>query len=388
MRGVRAYQIIIIFLRIFKTLVMENIKSLIAAGGTGGHLFPAIAVAEEFKVQTGNKFEAFFVGNSERLEARIVPAQGYSFTPIPIRGFSGVFSASTLTLPFKIIKSVSSVRKIIKKEKPDFVLCTGAYISYPAGLAASQMNIPLVLMESNVAPGKTIKILSSKADLIITTFEATKDYFPHAVRSNVICLGNPLRKMFENIHTQPEARAKFGLEPDKKTVLIFGGSLGAGAINNAARTAFDIFEDKDIQFLWQTGKDYKLSGSLPANVKMLEFIDDMASAYTAADLVIARSGATTVSELCYTGKPSILVPLPGASNNEQAANAVELEKNSAAVIINNDVIGAKLAENINLLLNDDAKLKTMSQNAEKLAKKNAAADAVKSIMKLIKKQSV
>ncbi len=365
---------------------MENTKAIIGAGGTGGHLFPAIAVAEEFNKQTGGGFKAFFVGNSEKLEARVVPASGYSFTPIPIRGFGGLLSISTLSLPFKIIKSLGIVRRIIKTEKPDFALCTGAYISYPVGIAASQMGIPLVLMESNVAPGKTIKMLSTKADLIITSFDATKQYFAPEAQSKVICLGNPLRKMFDNVPSQADARKQFGLDPEKKTVLIFGGSLGARAINNAARSSFDELKDSNIQFLWQTGKDYKLSGSpLPPNVKMLEFIDDMGAAYAAADLVIARSGATTVAELCYAAKPSVLVPLPSASNNEQEANAEELKNSNAAIIIRNNEIGEKLGNAIFTLINAEQKLNNMAKAAGNLARKNAAKDSVEKIKGMIKR---
>lgn len=364
---------------------MSKIKALIGAGGTGGHLFPAVAIAEEFKSQTDDNFEAFFVGNPEKLEARIIPKLGYSFTSIPIRGFAGLLSASTITLPFKIIKSVSTIRKIIKKEQPDFVLCTGAYISYPTGIAASQAKIPLILMESNVSSGKTIKILSPKADLIITSFEATKNYFSNSEQSKVICLGNPLRKMFDNLISKEEAREKFGLDPNVPTILIFGGSLGARAINNAAMNAFDSFKDDNVQFIWQTGKEYKVISELPRNVKKLEFIDDMASAYAAADLVISRSGATTVAELTYNGKPSILVPLPSASNNEQKANAEELQKNNATIIINNDEIGAKIVETINSILHNKKELEVMTNATIKLAKKNATKDAVMKIRELIKK---
>ncbi len=363
----------------------NTIKAVIAAGGTGGHLFPALAIAEEFKVQTNGKFEAYFVGNPNKLEARIVPEQGYSFSPISITGFHGLMTPSTFTLPFRIVKSLMTIRQIIKKQKPDFVLCTGAYLSYPAGIAANQMRIPLVLMESNVYPGKTIRLLAPKADLIITTFEDSKKYFPENTHKNIVCLGNPLRKMFENMPSKETARQKLGLHPDKKTILIFGGSLGARAINQAARTAFELFIDSDVQFIWQTGNDYKLSSKLPDNVLMYKFIDDMATVYAAADLVVARSGATTIAELCYTSKPSILIPLPSASNNEQASNAVEMSQKGAAIIIDNVDVGAKLGALLKELIADSGRLITMSGEASLLSKRDAAGNSVKMIRELISK---
>lgn len=364
-----------------------NIDSIIVgAGGTGGHLFPAFAVVEELK-KSETDLKAFFFGNSEKLEARLVPQNGYSFNPIPIRGFQGLLSASTLAMPFKIFKSLSIVRQIIKREKPKFALCTGAYISFPVGLAAKQMNIPLVLMESNVGPGKAIKMLASRADLIISSFEATKKLFPPDVQDKVVCLGNPLRTMFENLPSQEDARTKFGLLPNKKTILIFGGSLGARPINNAAYSSFAQFANEDVQFLWQTGKEFFCEKEkLPKNVVITEFIDDMASAYAAADLVVSRSGATSVAEICYVGKPSILVPLSSAANNEQAANAEELQKQNAAVVITNCKVGEQLAGKMKELISDESRLREMSQRASTLARRDAAKDAVIAIRKLVSQQ--
>lgn len=359
---------------------------IVGAGGTGGHLFPAFAVVEELK-KSEKDLKAFFFGNSEKLEARLVPQNGYSFSPIPIRGFQGLLSASTLAMPFKIFKSLSIVRQIIKREKPKFALCTGAYISFPVGLAAKQMNIPLVLMESNVGPGKAIKMLASRADLIISSFEATKKLFPPEVQDKVVCLGNPLRTMFENLPSKEEARAKFGLLPNKKAILIFGGSLGARPINNAAYSSFAQFASDDVQFLWQTGKEfYCEKEKLPKNVIITEFIDDMASAYAATDLVVSRSGATSVAEICYVGKPSILVPLSSAANNEQAANAEELQRQNAAVVITNNNVGEQLADKMKELISDETRLREMSERASALARRDAAKDAVIAIRKLIAKQ--
>ncbi len=364
---------------------MNTIKALIAAGGTGGHLFPALAVAEEFEKQTDNNFSAYFIGNPNRLESRIVPECGYDFTPIPITGFSGVLSARTLSLPYRILKSVLITRKIVKKYKPDFVLCTGAYLSYPAGLTANQMRLPLVLMESNVFPGKTIRMLAAKANLIVTSFEETKKYFPFNLHSKIVCLGNPLRKMFENLPDKEVARKKFDLDTNKKTVLIFGGSLGARAINNATLSAIEQLKTEHIQFIWQTGNDYHISSTLPNNVKLLKFIDDMASAYSAADLVVCRSGATTAAELTYLSKPSILVPLPSASNGEQKSNAEVLEKIGAAIMIDNNEIDSSLGSAIMTLINSNEKLGVMADAAGSLSRRDAAEKTVLKIRELINK---
>lgn len=364
---------------------MKTINAIVAAGGTGGHLFPAMAVCEAFE-QTGASFTPYFVGNPDKLESHTVPAHGWSFTPIPIKGFGGLLSAGTLLMPFRIMSSVQKVHGLIKAHKPDFVLCTGAYLSYPAGIAAYSSHIPLVLMESNVNPGKTIKMLSPKADLIVTSFEATAEYFAPEMRSKIICLGNPLRQMFYHDVKPAEARAKFGLDPAKKTVLIFGGSLGARSINEAAEAAFAIYnKDVKIQFLWQTGKNYTVKNPLPENVRQLTFIDDMAAAYSAADLVVARSGATTVAELCSAGKASVLVPLPSASCNEQAANAAEMVKQEAAIILDNSRVYDELGTKIGELIADETRLKKMADAAKSLAKDSAAADTVEKIMKLIEK---
>lgn len=361
----------------------SEINAIVAAGGTGGHLFPALAVVEAFKLEEDADFTAHFVGNPERLESRIIPEEGYAFTPIPIKGFSGLLTAGTLLMPFRVLSSVNILRKMIKKNKPDFVLCTGAYLSYPAGVAASNAHVPLVIMESNVNPGKTIKLLAPKADIVVTSYEKTKDYFAEEIRPRVRCLGNPLRRMFYEQISKIDARAEFGLSADKPTVLIFGGSLGARAINDAAEKLVTKFPEA--QFIWQTGKSYQSAGSAPKNVHRCTFIDHMKAAYEAADLVVSRSGATSVAELTEVGKPAILIPLPSASNDEQAANASETVKAGAAVIINNAEAGEKLEAKIRELLSSPETLEKMGQAMKSLARPDAAADVVKEIRKLIKK---
>jgi UDP-N-acetylglucosamine--N-acetylmuramyl-(pentapeptide) pyrophosphoryl-undecaprenol N-acetylglucosamine transferase len=312
------------------------------------------------------------------------PEQGYEFHKLPVTGYAGMFSLSSLTLPFRIFRSVLKCRSIIKDIEADALLCTGAYLSYPAGVAARQEKLPLILMESNVFPGKAIRMLASRATVIITSFEETSRYFPVSMKSKIVCLGNPVRQNIHQLPFRDEARRKFGLDPEKKTVLIFGGSLGAKAINQATSKTLAQFAGKDVQFLWQTGSNFDLPTELPENVKVLNFIDDMASAYAASDLVVSRSGATTIAELCVTGKPSILVPLPTAANNEQESNALVLEEKGAAIMVPNNEIENHLASLINSHIFNAPALEKMSQKVKALARPDAAEKAANLVIDLVK----
>ncbi|MBI5324486.1 MAG: UDP-N-acetylglucosamine--N-acetylmuramyl-(pentapeptide) pyrophosphoryl-undecaprenol N-acetylglucosamine transferase [Ignavibacteriae bacterium] len=279
---------------------VNEFRILVAAGGTGGHLYPALAVLENIENVSGKKLKALFVGTSNRIESRVVPQSGYEFFPIPISGFKGLFSLDTFTLPFKIARSIGICRNLIRKFKPDVVLCTGAYISYPAGSAAHREKIPLILMESNVAPGKAINMLSQRADLIITSFEESEAYYNENLRSKIICLGNPVRKNICLPLTKEEARKELGLDMQKKTILVFGGSLGAKSINLAINNILFAIEREGWQLVWQIGENYVVQGNFSENVRVYKYIDNMSIAYSACDIVVSRSGATTVSEICAT----------------------------------------------------------------------------------------
>jgi len=364
--------------------MIKSFKLLVAAGGTGGHLFPAIAVVQSIE-KIISECETKFVGTSHRIESNVVPELGYELITMPITGYSGIFSLNTWLLPFKIYKSIRICRKLIRQFKPDAVLCTGAYISYPAGVAASKEKIPLVLMESNVNPGKTIKALSKKASLIITSFEETSAYLEGVAQNKIKFFGNPVREDLLHATDKKSARIKLGLNPDITTVLIFGGSLGALVINKATEKVIEHFKDKDIQFVWQTGKEYKCEQKDNLKLKILPFIDDMATAYASADLVVSRSGATTVAELAVCGKASVLIPLPSASNQEQKHNAEVFVKNGAAVLLKNSDAEEKLYSIIENLLSDKDKIRSMEESAKKLAKENAALDTANSILELTEK---
>lgn len=340
----------------------KKLRLLIAAGGTGGHLFPALAVAQELKKTLNNNFEAQFVGSANKIEAKVVPSYGYPFTPIPISGYTGL-NFNAFLLPFKIFLSIARCKKIISELAPNAVLCTGAYISYPAGLSASIAKIPLILMESNVNPGKTIKLLSPRANLIITSFDETTKFFPENIKSKIIKIGNPIRNEIIKAKDKQTIAQNFEFDINKKTVLIFGGSLGAKSLNLAVENNLEKFATTNIQFIWQTGSNFQHSKPIPSNFKVFQFINDMASAYALADLVISRAGATTIAEITAIGKPSILVPLASASNNEQYMNAELLEKKKASIMIHNDDISNKIFEIITNIINDNKKLVELSKNA-------------------------
>ncbi len=362
-------------------MTKEKINILFAAGGTGGHLFPAIAVAEELDKQSNGNCQFHFVGTENKIEARVVPQLGYNLHTIKLAGLTK--SLKTLLVPYQVLSSILKCKKIIKENSISAVVCAGAYLSYPPGLAASMLGVPLFLMESNVNPGKAIKMLSSKATRIITTFEESKKFFPQKIAEKIITLGNPIRGDILSQKDKIESRRRLDLPIDSKNIFVFGGSLGARSINNAIANHLDEIAEKNYYIVWQTGKNFQAPSKLPGNVRMMTFVDDMASYYSAADLVIARSGATTVAEICIVGVPSILVPLPSASNNEQMHNANILQNNNATITVNDSSISVNIINLIDEIINDDEKLSKMGLNAKQLAKPNAASDVAKLILNFI-----
>lgn len=358
----------------------DKISILIAAGGTGGHLFPAIAVCEQLNDITGGRCDFHFVGTADKIESRVVPSLGYNFNAIKISGIKK--SLSILLLPYQIASAINKCRKLIREKNISAVIATGAYLSFPPGYAARLHNLPLFLLESNVRPGKAIKSLCKYATKIITSFDESINYFEKSYHDKIVTLGNPIRKQFLNFPSKIDARSKLGIPHDQKTIFVFGGSLGASAINKAVEKHLDSLLESGYFVLWQTGKYYQYNGIKHENLIVKEFIDDIADYYAAADLVVCRSGATTVWELTVAAKPAILVPLPSASNNEQLFNAEILKKNGAAEIILNDEIEAILLDMINSLFSDD-KLARMSDAARKLARPNAARDVAIEVLKTI-----
>ncbi|MBM2813294.1 MAG: murG [Ignavibacteria bacterium] len=357
---------------------------LVAAGGTGGHLFPALAVVEALEsLGNTNKFKFIFTGTPDRMESKILPGLGYNYYPLPITGFKGIFSLQSYILPIKIIWSINRCIGIIKKHDCKALIAAGAYLSYPPAIAASLCGIPVFLIESNVHPGKTNKILSRRAKIIFTSYDESAEHFPKEVRSKLKAYGNPLRNTFGNLPERSRALQNFGLDDGRKTVLIFGGSLGARSINNAVKQSISGIESSKYQILWQTGNSFEKTGKLPDNIILLHFIDDMASAYSAADLVVCRSGGTTVAELAALGKPSVLIPLPTAANDEQSSNGKILASHGAACIVKDSEILEKLFPLIDELIFDEVRLSDMANAAKELGKPDAAKNIAKEIIKFL-----
>jgi UDP-N-acetylglucosamine--N-acetylmuramyl-(pentapeptide) pyrophosphoryl-undecaprenol N-acetylglucosamine transferase len=364
----------------------RTFKILFAAGGTGGHLFPAIAVAEQLQQMTEGHALIEFVGTADRIEATIVPKHHYRFNAIPMAGLQKVLSLSTLKLPFNILRSILLTRKTLQRLQPDCVVCAGAYLSYPVGLAAAQMKIPLYLMESNAVPGKTILQLAPRAKRLCLSFAESVQYFNEHDQRKAIITGNPIRASFgaASMPMPAEARRLFGLAPDKPTLLCFGGSLGARSINQAVEAEHTRLNAAGVQILWQTGKTFQPSNqehssqahsSTSAQTIVLPFIDNMAAAYTAADVVVCRAGATTIAELASIGKAAVFVPFPQAANDHQTANARALADAGAARMLRDDELSAQLVDTVLEMLRvvqDPLQAASLAERIRQFAKPDAA----------------
>jgi len=359
---------------------IKKVNLLFAAGGTGGHLFPATAIANYLRDNYNDKVKCIFIGTEDRIESIKVPEMSFEYHSMPITAFPGK-NLKGLSYPLTFMNSITKARKVIKKEDIDAVICTGAYISYPPGLAAKKSRKKLFLMESNVNPGKSILWLSKTATKIYTSYEKSSEFFDPITATNIYCMGNPVRKEILEQKNKDESLKLYGLNTDWKTIFIFGGSLGAKSINRAVENHLDNFASMKVNVIWQTGKNYVIPATLPNNVKASIFIDDMDTAYAASDLVLARSGATTVAEIAVLGKPSILVPLPSASNNEQYENARMLDESDAAILINNDDIEDKLFDLIKKLITNDEELRRMSEKVKTFARPDAVREIAEDIMK-------
>lgn len=355
-------------------------RVVVAAGGTGGHIFPAVAVVEQLRNLTNEACSALFLGSMDRMETTLIPKLGYQYVGMPIEGYKGLRSASTLALPFKILQSINIARRAIRDFRPHAVICTGAYISYPAGTAAVRENVPLCVLESNFNPGKTNARLARRATMVVLSFEESRQFYPTEYQSRLVVLGNPVRSQIRTNIRQEDARVQWGLRPDKSTVLVFGGSLGARSLNNAVASALPTLAAAPYQVLWQTGGQYQVPSDLPSNIVATGFIDDMGSAYAAADLVVCRSGATTIAELGIAGKPAILVPLPSASTGEQQHNAIFVRDAGAALVVADASCAMELVLQTDSLINDAETMAHMAAAMKTLGRPNAAADTARLIL--------
>lgn len=368
----------------------KKIKILFAAGGTGGHLFPALAVADEIrKIHSGT--EILFVGTKKRIESRLVPQKGYAFRTIMISRFHRSFRVSNLLFPLKVVIGLLQSFIVIRMFKPDVVFGSGGYVAGPVLFAAAMLGIPTVVHESNSYPGVTTKLLSSRATKVFITFDATKRWLKRL--DNVEVVGNPTRWELGTVSREEAARF-FCIDPKKKTVLVFGGSLGAASLNRAISGIARELTVAGIQLIWQTGeRDF---GTIISSHALLTqrsgefqsawigaFIDRMELAYAAADIVMCRAGATTLAELTRLGKPAILVPYPHAAANHQVINAQKLVDAGAAEVILDKEVQSAVKEKILRLISDNGAQKSMSENSITLGKPEAGKEIAQKILALV-----
>jgi UDP-N-acetylglucosamine--N-acetylmuramyl-(pentapeptide) pyrophosphoryl-undecaprenol N-acetylglucosamine transferase len=354
---------------------------LFACGGTGGHVYPAIAIAEEI-TKKDSIAKIIFVGTKNKIEARVVPQKGFEFHTIWISGFSRRLTFSNLIFPLKVFVSLIQSFFVIKKVKPNVVVGTGGYVCGPILFVASFLGIPTVVHESNSYPGITTRMLAGRVSKVFVQFSVTKQWL--SSKASVETVGNPTRDELSFV-TRNEGGAFFKLDPSKKTVFVFGGSLGAASINKVMPEIVNDAIANDYQILWQTGEtDRKSANAIQQhkNIVVTKYIDKMDCGYAAADIVVSRSGATTLAELTRIGKPAILVPYPFAAANHQVMNAETLVEAGAALMVNDFELQNKLLPAIRSLLFDDVKQKTMGEKSLNLGKPNAGKEIAQKIVTL------
>ena len=359
----------------------RRVRLIIAGGGTGGHIFPAIAIANALKQQQPN-IELLFVGAKGKMEMEKIPQAGYKIIGIDIAGFDRSSLFKNIGLPFKLIKSFLQVRKIISKFKPDVVVGVGGYSSFPVLRSAQAKGIPTFIHESNSFAGKSNILLGKKATKIFVASEGMGKFFPS---DKILITGNPVRKnIVQSTVTRDEALQYFQLDPYKTTVLAMGGSLGARSINEVIAQHITEFKSLDLQLIWQTGKatgaQYIDRGKNYSNVWVSDFIQDMDKAYAAADVVVSRAGAMSVAELCVAKKPTVFVPYPLAAEDHQTVNAKYLVDREAAMMVKDSEAGAKLFSAITTLAKDEALREKFKNNIAKYAITNADEVIAKEIL--------
>ncbi len=347
-------------------------RIIIAGGGTGGHIFPAIAVAKALQ-QMIPSIEILFVGARGKMEMEKVPQAGYRIEGIDIAGFNRSHLLQNWKLPFQLLKSFLQVRSIFKKFNPDAVFGVGGYSSFPVLKFAQQKGVPTFLHEANSFAGKSNLMLSKKAELVMVGTEGMERFFPHDL---LVYTGNPVRReIIESVVLKEEALEYFGLKADKPTVLIMGGSLGARSINAAINKGLHQLIDAGVQVIWQTGKGNLLSIDEAIRkrkeVCITEFISKMNYAYKVADVVVSRAGAIALAEICVAGKPSVLVPFPLAAEDHQTVNAQLLVKQGAALMVSDKEAELKLVDTVLTLISDQEKCDSFSNAALKLGKRDA-----------------
>ncbi|QRY57489.1 undecaprenyldiphospho-muramoylpentapeptide beta-N-acetylglucosaminyltransferase [Sphingobacterium siyangense] len=364
------------------------IRVIISGGGTGGHIFPAISIANALKAMDPAN-EILFVGANGRMEMDKVPAAGYQIIGLDIQGINRKQLWKNIFLPFKLMKSLNMAKSVIKDFKPDVAVGVGGFASGPLLMMANKLGVPTVVQEQNSYAGVTNKKVGAKAAKICVAYEGMEQFFP---AEKVLLTGNPIRR--ESIAIagkREEALTFFGLDPHKKTILVLGGSLGAKTLNESV-VAYLNELNEEVQVIWQCGSFYveklreELTGQLPDNIKMLAFLQRMDYAYAAADLIISRAGAGTISELCVVGKPVILVPSPNVAEDHQTKNAMALVNKGAALLVKDSDAKKDLVPAALTLLKDADHVAQLSENIKKLGKLNADVQIAEEVYKLVNKK--
>lgn len=364
---------------------MKQLKFILSGGGTGGHIYPAVAIANELKSRFPDA-EFLFVGASDKMEMQKVPQAGYTIEGLWIAGLQRKLTLKNAMFPLKLISSLWKSRRILKKFKPDVVIGTGGFASGPLLQMANSLNIPTVIQEQNSYPGITNKLLSKKANSICVAYENLERFFPS---HKMVLTGNPVRQdVLEISSKRKEAQTYFGLDENKKTLLVLGGSLGAKRINQLIAKELDFLLSNGIQIYWQCGTlyhdEYSHFNDKPG-VQVVAFIDRMDLIYAAADVVISRAGASSVSELCLVGKPTIYIPSPNVAEDHQTKNAQAIVHKKGALMIKEKELDTSFQRVFSNLISDEALQKELSENSLLLGKPNATKDIVEEIIKCIKK---
>ena len=368
---------------------MRKLKVIVSGGGTGGHIFPAVSIANEIKERLPET-EILFVGALGKMEMERVPAAGYRIVGLPVVGFPRKPSLKMVTFFWKLFQSMRLANKVIADFKPDVAIGVGGFASGPVLKAAVRKGVPAVLQEQNSYAGVTNKLLAAKVNKICVAYPNMERYFP---AEKIVVTGNPIRKnLIDTIVSKTEAYKYFKLDAEKPVVLVVGGSLGARTLNESVMANLELIRESDAHVVWQTGSYYykemleRLGDSCPKNLQAMEFVSRMDLAYAVADVVISRAGAGTISELCLLGKPSVLVPSPNVAEDHQTKNAMALVDNQAALLIKDANSKEQLWPETFKLLNDKMKLKSLSENMIKLAKPNAAKEIVDVILEVVESQ--
>lgn len=366
---------------------MQSIKVIIAGGGTGGHIFPAVAIGHALQ-KLHSPMTLLYVGAKGKMEMEKIPQEGFEIIGLDIAGFNRSNWLKNILLPIKLIKSWYQAGKAIKQFKPDVVIGVGGYASFPVLNRAQGLNIPTLIQEQNSYAGKSNQYLAKKANWVCVAYDEMEQFFP---KEKIINTGNPVRALISQSHcSTAEGLSFFNLDPNKKTILIVGGSLGAKSINEACALYFEEWCQQDIQIIWQTGKPFyetakNLAAPYAQQVKVFDFIREMDKAYAAATIIISRAGALAIAELCIVAKPVIFVPYPYAAEDHQSSNALALVRKNAAFMIQDQNVKAELKNKADQIFNDHQLQASMSANLKALACTNADERIAQHIIQLAQK---